>query len=162
MTSLKYFLPVLLLTGSAQILADNSRTDYDINDNGLIEINDLDDLNAIRHSLNGSTLYGFNSGCPETGCVGFELTTDLDFDQNGNGVIDKTDPYWNDGAGWQHIGTRNAPFSAVFNGNNHTIHNLFINRPGESYASLLGRVENTTISNIHLRGRLSRATGRHG
>jgi len=46
MTSLKYFLPVLLLTGSAQILADNSRTDYDINDNGLIEINDLDDLNA--------------------------------------------------------------------------------------------------------------------
>ena len=159
MTSLKYFLPVLLLTGSAQILADNSRTDYDINDNGLIEINDLDDLNAIRHSLNGSTLYGFNSGCPETGCVGFELTTDLDFDQNGNGVIDKTDPYWNDGAGWQHIGTRNAPFSAVFNGNNHTIHNLFINRPGESYASLLGRVENTTISNIHLRGRLSFVTG---
>lgn len=159
MKSLKYFLPALLFTSSTQVFADNNRADYDIDDNGLIEINDLADLNEIRNALDGSSLYGSSDGCPSSGCIGFELTTDLNFDQNGDGVLNEYDPYWNNGAGWQHIGTASAPFTAVFNGNNHTIHNVFINRPSESYASLFGRVENTTISNIHLRGPLSFITG---
>lgn len=159
MKSLKYFLPALLFTSSTQVFAENNRADYDIDDNGLIEINDLADLNEIRNALDGRSLYGSSAGCPSSGCVGFELTSDLNFDQNGDGVLNEYDPYWNNGTGWQHIGTPSTPFTAVFNGNNHSIHNLLINRPGESYASLFGRVENTTISNIHLRGPLSFITG---
>jgi hypothetical protein len=43
---------------------------------------------------------------------------------------------WNDGAGWQPIGTSGTPFTGTFDGNGHSVENLFINRPGTNYIGL--------------------------
>ena len=59
--------------------------DVDDNNNGLIEIYYLDNLNAIRHQLDGSGYTATNggtkitTGCPKTGCNGYELVRNLDF-----------------------------------------------------------------------------------
>ena len=89
---------------SSMSLAESGRADYDLDNDGLIEINDLADLDEIRNNLDGSSLYASSTGCPAEGCNGFELTADLDFDTNGNGEIDAEDDYWNDGRGWEGIG----------------------------------------------------------
>ena len=62
--------------------------DIDKDNNGLIEICDLEGLNAMRHQLDG-TGYKANAdateitdGCPSDGCTGYELTRNLDFNNN--------------------------------------------------------------------------------
>ena len=116
-------------------------TDYDADDDGLIEVGSLAQLDAIRYDLDGdgsstnSTAYDAafpnaapGMGCPSSGCTGYELIANLDFDTNGDGRTDIAgDTYWNGGAGWLPIG-RSSRFSATFEGNNHTIANLYINR----------------------------------
>ena len=129
--------------------ASNHWTDYDTDDDGLIEISTLAQLNAIRHDDNGdgyASVAGYNvyhaafsnrdtssggrMGCPSGVCAGYELMADLDFDTNGNGRADSDDAYWNGGAGWAAInggslGVSEA-FNTVFEGNGHTISNLYI------------------------------------
>ena len=76
-------------------------------------------------------------------CKGYELTADLDFfDTNGDGQVDTNDDtngdgqvdaednttYWNEGAGWMPIDAENTAFTATFDGNAHTIRNLFVRR----------------------------------
>jgi hypothetical protein len=114
--------------------------DYDADDNRLIEIANLAQLDAIRHDLHGigssehsDYLSAFpdaitGMGCPPAGCIGYELTTDLNLDSNGDGEADAGDDYWNYGAGWEPIGTPQQPFNADFHGNGHTVSNLQINR----------------------------------
>ena len=82
-----------------------------------------------------------------TGCVGYELTADLDFDTNGSNDADAGDTYWNNGMGWAPIGyylsaTDNSAFTATFDGNgdDYTIANLYINRPAASGVGLFGYV----------------------
>ena len=58
----------LLLT-SILSHSESDRADYDLDDDGLIEINDLPDLNEIRNNLDGSSLYGSSVGCPVSGCM---------------------------------------------------------------------------------------------
>ena len=114
--------------------------DYDLDDDRLIEIATLAQLDAIRHDLNGlgasehpDYLSAFpdavaGMGCPPAGCVGYELAADLDMDTDGNGHPGVGDDYWNDGAGWEPIGTGHQPFNADFHGNGYTISNLHIIR----------------------------------
>ena len=129
--------------------------DYDTDEDRLIEITTLQQLHAVRHDLDGNGLPtddGMASyaeafpasadqmGCPGTeGCMGYELMADLDFDTNGSADADSADAYWNDGAGWTPIGgdgsrtsydldTMVNPFLAIFEGNGHSLSNLFINR----------------------------------
>ena len=129
--------------------------DYDSDGDGLIEIGTLAQLDAIRHDLNGVGVPGdpvayavaFPDpvdylGCPFTGCSGYELVADLDFDTNGSRIADAGDTYWNDGAGWLPLGASRfltfGSFRAVFDGNDHTIANLFISRKSNSYVGLFG------------------------
>ncbi len=108
--------------------------DVDIDDNGLIEISDLEGLDAIRYQLDGSgyrqseTASKITEGCPDEGCRGYELTRSLDFEQGASyrsGIIRAA---WTTGSGWLPIGTSEAPFDATFNANGHTIANLRIDR----------------------------------
>jgi hypothetical protein len=150
----------LLLSFNAS--AESGRIDYDIDDDGLIEINDLQDLNEIRNHLNGTALYGESTGCPEDGCAGFELTTDLDFDTNQDGVIDENDTYWNGGLGWAPIGnSSDTALITELNGNGHLIRNLYINRPTTDYIGLFGYIyeDNAKIHKIGLTGSLMRIVG---
>ena len=114
--------------------------DYDTDDDGLIEVSTLAQLEAVRwdadgdgYSDHGGPLHvGFPNaldrmGCPSSGCVGYELAGDLDFDTNASGDADEGDEFWNSGHGWVPIGADTHHYSAVFEGNGHTISNLFIN-----------------------------------
>ena len=155
---------MLLLAASPAGAQTN--VDYDTNDNRLIEIDSLAKLNAIRYDLNGDgtvdsagdqTSYdaGFanalSAQCP-SGCLGYELTANLNFDSDGDGDVDINDhsgAYWDSGAGWTPIGTFSAPYAATFHGNGHTISNLFISR-STGYTGLFGNMDNVRLSNLGL------------
>ncbi|WP_300433597.1 hypothetical protein [uncultured Thalassolituus sp.] len=146
---IRIFAASVLTLSSASLFAEDNRPDFDRDDDGLIEVNDLADLDEIRNSLDGTSLYGKSEGCPETGCNGFELTTDLDFDTNGDGVIDSQDTYWNDGQGWLPIATGyNKYFSANFNGNGYAIKNLYIDRPTTSNIGLFSKTRGADVTRI--------------
>ena len=121
--------------------------DYDTDDDGLIEISYLEQLNAIRWDLNGSgvsdssnddsnyreAFYGadLDMGCPSSGCRGYELTRSLDFDDPSSYASGSINTAWTQGEGWLQIGytdpigSTRAAFDAIFDGNNHTISNLY-------------------------------------
>jgi len=161
MSRLTIIFSVILLSLYASFAqAADGRADYDLDDDGLIEINDLSDLDEIRNNLDGASLYADNTGCPLTGCTGFELTTHLDFDSNGDGVLSIDDSYWNGGAGWQPIGSNNQPFSAILNGNGFEIRNLMINRSTTSYVGLFAYTADSNLLNVVLTGDLLSVTGR--
>ena len=120
--------------------------DYDRDDDGLIEIRRLAQLDAVRYDANGNgdpvyghSIYdaafparGARMGCPGGSCLGYELIADLDFDTNRSGGPDEGDTYWNDGAGWEPIGSNaSTAFAATLEGNGHAIRNLFVHRSGD-------------------------------
>ena len=81
--------------------------------------------------------------------MGYELTADLDFDTNDDGAVDSSDDWWNSGSGWLPIGdgssdTDATRFNASFEGNGHTIANLYIQRS----ASLLGLFGSSGSSSV--------------
>lgn len=140
--------------------SENARSDYDLDDDGLIEINDLGDLNEIRNDLTGASLYGESTGCPDSGCYGFELTTNLDFDTNQDHVIDSNDDYFfthAQGGGWLPLAQDSDEFSATFDGNGYKILNLYINWTSGN-ASLFGKLNNAQILNLGLTGPLMSVT----
>ena len=155
--------------------------DYDLDDDGLIEVDSLAQLNAIRWDLNGDgsvdtgtsvadtakysaafpnalTSLGClrdhdaNTATPKVaGCIGYELTRDLDFDTDGDGATytvsstgvvtgDAGDAYYNGSKGWKPIGGPSHHFTATFDGNGKTIANLFINDTAMGEVGLFGRV----------------------
>ena len=153
-------------------------TNYDSDGDGLIEIENLHQLNAIRYDLDGNGQPAAASisnyaaafparsqahGCPDTAadadtdpgpCLGYELIADLDFDTNGDGSVNASDAYPN----WTPIGDDATSYSANFNGNGHTIANLTINSTFTSTSStyivvgLFGRVRSgsSVIENVGL------------
>ena len=154
--------------------------DIDDDNDGLIEIASLEQLDWMRNDMAGTSLTDNNAnasteGCPNTGCMGYELVADLDFDTNGDGMMDANDTYFDydgDGQnnGWLPIGNVTAPFRTLFEGNNHHISNLYINRPlsdtetsGE-LVGLFGLVDGRSqpefgIRNLTLDGNLMQVTG---
>ena len=127
-------------------LCDTENIDRD--NDGLIEICWIEGLDAIRYQLDGSNYkvsseanaLTISDGCDynSTGrCRGYELEKDLDFSES---------TYSN----WIPIGNSNTPFTAIFNGNNHTISNLKIDAPTVHHIGLFGKTENSTIIAIGL------------
>ena len=102
-------------------------TDYDVDDDRLIEIRNLDQLNAIRHDPNGNgdathadyvaafpgrdTNAQTRMGCPSgMACQGYELTADLTFPET-TGAYNPFTP----------IGTTSSRYETVFEGNGYTL-----------------------------------------
>ena len=147
--------------------------DVDVDNNGLIEVASLEQLNWMRYDLEGTSRNDGagnvdSTGCPVGGCNGYELVADLDFDTNGDGLMDVNDTYYSyDGAGtntgWLPIGLTGARFAANFDGNGHTIANLYINRPTATNVGLFGALTSSgstyTINNLKINGPLTRVTG---
>ena len=175
-------------------------TDYDTDDDGLIDITTLAQLDAIRYDLDGNGIIadaddaaaylrafpGRKTDAPNANgcdsddnltptpsvCIGYELMNNLDFDENGDGMITAAgDPtYWDDGKGWMPISqlvisgaaSQSASFglvayyTATFEGNGHSISNLHINRAIDGdqnltfaalFAALSGRIRNVDLRN---------------
>ncbi len=152
--------------------------DYDVDDDNLIEVSSLAQLNAIRWDLTGagapadanSDAYFItafpgallNMGCAAT-CVGYELTANLDFDTNNDGVTNVAgDTYWNNGLGWDPIAGKSTAqwYQGVFHGNGHTISNLYIRRQfsddGQYFAGLFGeatgRISYVALLDVNITG----------
>ena len=133
---------------------------YDLDLDGLIEIANLEQLNAVRYDLDGdgeptasgATDYlaafpdaGSVLECGSDGCEGYELMSDLDFDTNENGQIDVGDDYWDGGSGWTPLGSGPTDaFNATFEGNGHTISNLFIDSDA-AYVGLFGYAGDSSL-----------------
>ncbi|MEY4590013.1 MAG: hypothetical protein RL497_2089, partial [Pseudomonadota bacterium] len=149
----KILLTSLISLAATQALAGDNRKNFDTNANGLIEIYDLKDLNALRSLTTDEEigLYGHKELCvPAGGCVGYELMNDLDFDTNGDGKLDAKDTYWNKGLGWLPINTEN--FALEFNGNGHVIKNLMINRPNLKNVGLFGIAQGVVFNSLGITG----------
>ena len=109
-------------------------------------------------------------GCPDAGCTGYKLTTDLYFYTNADGMVDSADNYWNDGAGWEPIGDGSTPpaglpedaetFNAVFHGGGHTISNLFINRTTDNIGLFGVTGSGSVVRNVGLP--FAKVTGNQG
>ena len=138
--------------------------DYDVDNDGLIDVGSLAKLNAIRWDLDGdgnvvaTDVATYKSAFPNAmagmgclrdhdddtatpkvaGCIGYELTRGLDFDKNNDGKIDADDDYWNGGKGWAPIGDATKPFTATFDGNGNTLSNLFIKDQTNNDRGLFG------------------------
>ena len=72
------------------------------------------------------------------------MTVDLNLDTDGDDGIDADDDYWNEGAGWAPIGDASQKFNADFQGNGHTIFNLYINR-NRQHVGLFGYIGPTGV-----------------
>ena len=136
----------LLITAAASYSIASSRSGngkYDVDGDGLIEVSNLEQLNAIRYDLNGDGQADADSGkdayaaaFPVSGsetvcnrsCNGYELARSLDFDGPRSYASNTVNLKWTSGDGWLPIGNENNRLGANFNGNGHTISNLYINR----------------------------------
>jgi hypothetical protein len=66
--------------------------------------------------------------------------------------------FYNDGAGWQPIGNSSAKSSPYYDGQDHIISGLYINRPSQDYVGLFGylyrgKLENLTLKDVTVTGR---------
>ncbi len=142
--------------------------EVDDNGNGLIEIHTLDDLARLRVDLDGNgtadrTIAGItamgNTGCPDDGCNGYELTRSLNFsDETSYANRSKMDD-WTSGSGWNPIGSCGSPdsctaYTAVFDGRDHTIANLFISVSNNNgvglFGAFRGRLQNLHLLNVNV------------
>ena len=143
------------------IATGTSASARDRDGDGLIEVDNLMQLDAMRWDLDGDGISdnadyaaAFSDAdtgmlCSTASCAGYELTAKLDFDTNGNGEADEGDAYWNGGDGWIPIGESNDSFDTTFDGGGHTIANLFIRRsPNVGLFGVLG--SGSTVSGIGL------------
>lgn len=151
----------LLLVGSPVEAQSASTVDYDIDDDRLIEVSNLEQLDAVRYDLDGHGIPDNSEdhadyfrafpnavsrlGCPTGGCQGYELVKDLDFNDPDSYASGSLDRGWTKGEGtegWLPIGSHFNRFSSTLHGNDHVISNLFIVRDAD-YVGLFGGIEST-------------------
>ena len=135
--------------------------DVDTDDDGLIEICDIEDLDAMRQQLDGSgyrasrTAPLLNAGCDEDGdqggvCRGYELTRNLDFESPDSYLSGSINREWTEGLGWQPIGESLRAFSGHFEANGFAITNLYINRPVDNVGLIRNTAPSALINNLIL------------
>ena len=147
---------------------------YDGDADGLIEVSNLDQLYAIRYDLDGDGLpvndfkeeyaavypVSNEEAVCGNGCLGYELSRSLDFADAGSYASGAIDVAWTTGDGWLPIGhgrDYDSSFNVTFDGNGHTVSNLYINRTeredSPSVSGLFGYAgENSVIRNTGIVG----------
>jgi hypothetical protein len=157
--------PLAMTLAVSAASLSHAYADVDIDNDGLIEISTLQELDLMRYDLAGTSLNGDSTGCPATGCNGYELVADLDFDTNGNGVADAGDLFWNNGQGWEPVGdTDGGPayaqkkttgaFGGIFNGNGFQLSNMYIDRPNDAWVGLFANTYHSSVSDVVFNGAL--------
>ena len=95
-----------------------------------------DQLNQVRNFLNRDGVY-------------FKLMSDIDLTD----WIEQNNP----SNGWQPIGVSSSAFKGIFDGNNHIISGLTINRPSTDNVGLFGYIDAATIKNLIVKGNIEGA-----
>ena len=131
-------------------------SDYDSDDDGLIEISSADQLNAVRWDPDGDgtpatanqsdyaaafPFGGTGMGCPSSGCIGYELTADISLAD------------YQAGNGWVPIGDSTTQFSGTFDGNGHRVTQLSVtpgvDSPGTDFG-LFGVIGDGVVRNLEI------------
>ena len=169
-------------TRSISIRTAANRIDRD--GDSLIDINTLTALHNMRYNLAGTSYKQSNSDSgilcgrsADTTCIGYELRKSMTFDSDGDVRTYNTASYKLDRGdhhasyfsvtgsgtgGWQPIGNRDTPFSAIFEGNGFYIRGLAIRRNTE-YVGMFGYTHSSAvIRNIRLTNNLADYTGNSG
>lgn len=125
---------VTLALVAAMANAQSGRSDYDTDDDGLIEIRSVEDFLAMPDAAKGAIkLYESAAGCPESGCIGYELVSDLDFSSLANVRLPMPFLYY-----------------TIFEGNEHTIQNLDTDRFAGPAFGLFEFVHGSVIRNLKI------------
>ena len=122
---------------------------YDSDEDGLIEVSNLDQLDAIRYDLDGDGKADDDSGIQvyaaafpgavcNNNCNGYELARPLDFAASDSYASGAVNGEWAAGVGWRPIGGSSNPFAATFNGNGHVVSNLYITPKTQDDGSPVG------------------------
>ena len=159
-----------ILTSILTLLLSFSVLQAQSDDPQLINITNLGQLRAIRYDLDGDGVADYSDGSGNapyqaafpglaTGSYnGYELMVNLDFNDASSYASNTINTSWTTGRGWFPIGDFNpvvdisSPFRAIFEGNGHTISNLYINRSSSNDLGLFGIVSgsNAELRNIGL------------
>ena len=163
---------LLILTSTVGVASSQAvNGKYDPDGDGLIEVSNLEQLDAVRYDLDGdgspdnggdASKYGVafpTSGTEkvcESACNGYELTRSLDFDNVDSYASGAVNNAWTTGNGWDPIGDT---FEATFDGNGNTISNLHINRMDTpnvglfSLNDLYGMIRNIGLIDVDVNGK---------
>ena len=102
---------------------------------GLVEINNLDELDAIRNNVANGRLAG-----------NYELSRHLDFNDPNSYASGEVNTAWTSSAGWVPIRAATGFFVGTFEGNGYTISNLYINRPASDEQALFAGLDFSTTA----------------
>ena len=172
--ALTVLLTIALLMAATLGVANSQTANgkYDTDGDGLIEVSNLEQLDAISYDLDGDgkpdsspdaetyaaafPVSGTETVC-NANCKGYELARSLDFDKADSYASGAVSTEWTTGNGWEPIGIlgglnryRPIRFSAIFDGNGHTISNLYINGtdPDDVNAYYVGLFSSTNSSGV--------------
>ena len=148
---------------------------YDTDGDRLIEVSNLEQLDAVRYDLDGDGIpdsdsdaaayaAAFPANASETvcnNCNGYELARSLDFQDVGSYASGRVATKWTAGDGWLPIarGRSVYAFRTIFEGNEHTISNLYIDRPDRfsvgliAYSNFPSVVRNLGVVNVDITGK---------
>ena len=157
------------------VFIEGANGEYDADGDRLIEISNLEQLNAVRYDLSNGNgrpddsddARAYRAAFPtsagesvcDRACRGYELTSSLDFNSPDSYSAGAVDPEWNGGDGWLPINDNRSGLNAEFEGNGHTISNLYIHRRATVSVGLFARVggsgiiRNTRVVNAEMEGR---------
>ncbi len=157
------------------VFIEGANGEYDADGDRLIEISNLEQLNAVRYDLSNGNgrpddsddARAYRAAFPtsagesvcDRACRGYELTSSLDFNSPDSYSAGAVDPEWNGGDGWLPINDNRSGLNAEFEGNEHTISNLYIHRRATVSVGLFARVggsgiiRNTRVVNAEMEGR---------
>ena len=127
---MKHLILVILLTFVPFLFSQTTTppTDGDGTEDNPYQISTLDNLYWITATDSVWNKY-------------FVQTSDIDAFDTAN---------WFEGRGWLPIGNDSVRFSGLYNGQNFSISNLYINRPTEDYIGLFGKTYYVEINNINI------------
>ena len=142
--------------GGAAAVCDDD--DIDNDNDRLIELCHLEDLNAMRHQLDGTgykeseQAAKITTGCPNDGCRGYELVRNLDFQNDASYDNTENKTTWTRGVGWPTIA---GSFSAILEGNGHTISNLKMSNETSNenvgfFNQVSNSIQNFALTNIDI------------
>ena len=149
---------LIVTSGAAPAQAQSANGVYDTDGDGLIEISNLEQLNALRFDTDGngraddsSNLDDYATGFPlgdnelvcDRNCNGYELTRSLDFNDAGSYASGQVVADWTRDAGWTPI----LGFNATFDGMGHTISNLYMDATlsNQSSIGLFGSIQGSAV-----------------
>ena len=161
---------LLILTSTVGVASSQAvNGKYDADGDRLINVSNLEQLDAIRYDLDGdgspdndgdASKYGVafpTSGTEavcESACNGYELTSSLDFENPGSYASGAVNTAWTTGNGWDPIGDT---FEATFDGNGNTISNLHINRMDTPnvglFSFIYGMIRNIGLIDVDVNGK---------